>query len=222
MLQEKVIILGARKGLGNEILKKWRDSHPQDQLYGTSRQPFTAEGVSTQIFDFSQAEETEKCITYCREQSPHRLFYIPGGGPYGPFVDKKWESHLWALQVTLLTPMRLIHQLLELPSLKQLVVVGSDIAEAKPDAKAASYAAAKHGLKGLVSSLRQETTKDLRLFSPGYMQTSLLPPDAEQRVAGKTVENPQKVAEIFVQWAMNTEAPWHWTFESSYGNFPSK
>ncbi|MBK7960771.1 MAG: hypothetical protein IPK04_05925 [Bdellovibrionales bacterium] len=79
------------------------------------------------------------------------------------------------------------------PHFKQGIFIGSQIAERNPDINAASYTAAKHALLGIISTLQKEALEgkdtkkaslahDLRLFSPGYMNTSLLPPTAWPRL----------------------------------------
>jgi len=80
-----------------------------------------------------------------------------------------------------------------------VILVGSTICENQGDRHAASYAAAKHALKGLYESLRLEAPDwDLRMVSPGYLDTELLPKNAPVRY--KEVWDPQKVAQEIVEW----------------------
>ena len=93
------------------------------------------------------------------------------------------------MTTTLIYPAELLHLILtecksqtesEIPSwasLAQITFVGSQIAESKADPNAASYAAAKHGLKGLITTIQAEAAQkpNILLFSPGYMQTDMLP-----------------------------------------------
>ncbi|NCN41071.1 hypothetical protein GW916_07445, partial [bacterium] len=68
----------------------------------------------------------------------------------------------------------------------------------------ASYSAAKHALKGLYLSLRVEKpTWDLRLFSPGYLDTELLPKGASVRY--KKVWDPEEVSVRFIDWMLDEE-----------------
>lgn len=169
------------------------------------------DGVETLKLDFSQPADFEELIQSVDKLCPERIFYIAGGGPYGNFVEKEWKDHQWALQVSFLTPMKLLHHCLKRPFLKQIIAVGSAIAEDKADSGAASYAAAKHGLKGLVHSLQAETEKDVRLFSPGYINTEMLPLAAQGRLApGVKVNQPADLACEFIDWAQTEDAPWHW------------
>ncbi len=211
MEKEKIFIIGARRGLGREILNQWRTTFCNDHLVATSRREFVAEGVETCVFDLSLSEHVELLVQKLQTSSPTRLFYIAGGGPYGSFAEKAWKDHLWALQVSLLSPLRVLHACLGLSSLKQVVLVGSAIAENQPDPGAASYAAAKHGLLGCVSSLQTEVSKDVRLFSPGYMNTDMLPVQAQHRLQSKApVDSPALVAKLFIDWVQNPQASWHW------------
>lgn len=140
-----------------------------------------------------------------------KLFYVAGGGPYGAFENKKWSDHQWAFKVNFLCPAFLLHQLMQTNICQQIVIVGSAIAESKPDVNAASYAAAKHALKGLITSVQAEQKKmsqaqiDLRLFSPGYIDTPMLPTNAWPRQL--TVEqqalmiaSPKALAEQLLGW----------------------
>ena len=112
---------------------------------------------------------------------PTQIIYCAGGGPYGPFHKKKWSDHWWSLATTFLYPAELLHHLLSCfenwPNLQQVTFVGSAVAESEPDPLAASYAAAKHALKGLITTIQKENRlrPKILLFSPGYMQTDLLP-----------------------------------------------
>lgn len=211
MEKEKIFIIGARRGLGREILNQWRTTFSNDLLVATSRREFAVEGVETCVFDLSLPEHVEVLLQKLQTSSPTRVFYIAGGGPYGSFAEKAWKDHLWALQVSLLSPLRVLHVCLGLSSVKQVVLVGSAIAESQPDPGAVSYAAAKHGLLGCVSSLQTEVSKDVRLFSPGYMSTEMLPVQAQHRLQSKaSVDSPVLVAKLFIDWVQNPQASWHW------------
>ncbi len=211
MKKEKIFIIGARRGLGKEILGEWRANFPNDALAGSSRREFTCDGVQTSVFDLSLPQQTEDLLLGLSHFAPTKVFYVAGGGPYGDFAEKDWKDHLWALQVSLLSPLRVLHFCLNLPSVQQIVVVGSAIAESQPDPGAASYAAAKHGLKGCISSLQGEVRKDVRLFSPGYMSTNMLPPQAQARLGQKgSIDSADLVAKLFIEWAQNPQASWHW------------
>ncbi len=211
MKKEKIFIVGARRGLGEEILRQWRAKFPNDAIAASSRREFSAEGVQTLVFDLSLPQQTEDLLLGLSKFAPTKVFYVAGGGPYGDFAEKDWKDHLWALQVSLLSPLRVLHFCLNLPSVQQIVVVGSAIAESQPDPGAASYAAAKHGLLGCISSLQGEVRKDVRLFSPGYMSTDMLPTQAQARIGQKgSIDSAELVAKLFMEWTQNPQASWHW------------
>ncbi|MEK6773398.1 MAG: SDR family oxidoreductase [Bdellovibrionota bacterium] len=186
--QEKILLLGASRGLGlavHSLLKKHSEG---PELYSFSRK---MGGM-----DFSKRELWEQHCENLWSNSPRRLIYFAGGGPYGTFDDFSWKDHGWALNVSFTFPAFLLHSALQAKKaakkndssgefLQQLIFIGSAVAENKPDPKAAMYCAAKHALRGLVSTIQMEQPKlDLRLFSPGYMDTAMLPPQAWPRQKG--------------------------------------
>ncbi len=111
--------------------------------------------------------------------------------------------------------MELLHTLLTQPplNLSQVTFIGSDIAEEKADVNASSYSVGKHGLLGLFRTISQEKNSlDLRLYSPGYMDTDLLPPNAEPRQHAGLVHNPEIVAKDLLEWIMNPSPTFHRRF----------
>lgn len=100
-------------------------------------------------------------------------------------------------------------------SQKIVCFIGSSIAEAKPDPGAASYAAAKHALKGLIQSVQSESEEllkkkslhpqknlewTIKLFSPGYMDTRMLPPQSWPRQVSGLVKDPKDVSIELLQF----------------------
>ena len=160
--------------------------------------------------DFSRDADQDKVIELARSFNPTRLFYFAGGGPFGAFSEKNWRDHEWALKVNFLFPAKLIHVFAKDPqNLKQLIVTGSAIAEAKPDENASSYSTAKHALKALFENLQKEKLiLDLRLFSPAYMNTDLLPQKSWPRELEKVLD-PTEVAKMFCSWALDPEGSRH-------------
>lgn len=200
---EKIGFLGCSRGLGKAVIQSW--DFPT-QAFAFSRNSENLQKIKVQSgvnlnlqsLDFSRQENLNEMTIQLKALNLDRLFYFAGGGPFGSFTEKKWQDHQWALQVSFLTPAYLLHQLTDI---KQMVFVGSTIADSSADPKAASYAAAKHGLKGLMTSLIAEgDSRDLRLFRPGYMDTDLLPPNAAPRLEGKSLLSPEYAAEQFIQW----------------------
>lgn len=182
----KFILLGASRGLGWATYQALVKKYPAAEFMLVSRK--IGEGNFKSLkFDFSK-ELSLEFINEVVEFKPTTIIYFAAGGPYGDFQDKKWADHEWALQVSFLFPAQLMHHLMRIsvPSLKKFVVVGSAIAENKPDPGAASYCAAKHALKGLVSTLQAENKSAFKidLFSPGYIATDMLPAQSWPRQQG--------------------------------------
>lgn len=189
----KFILLGASRGLGWATYQALAKKYPAAEFLLVSRK--IADGNYQSFkFDFSKELSTD-FLTKISDFKPTTIIYFAAGGPYGSFAEKKWADHQWALSVSFLFPAQLLHSLMQsVPaSLKKFVVVGSAIAENKPDPGAASYCAAKHALKGLVTTLQAEnkTAFKIDLFSPGYIETDMLPAQSWPRQQGlaDTAEN---------------------------------
>lgn len=200
---ENWIFLGASRGFGRSFLER-SSSHPKPpNIVLFSRRPQAVSlGVEKKVADFSREETWETIRDQIELAAPTRIFYFAGGGPYGLYQAKDWKDHRWAFKVSFEFPALLVHHFLRTPrKLKQMILVGSAIAEENADPQAASYCAAKHALKGLVTSIQneQKTAFDLRLFSPGYMNTELLPANAWPRQQAHLVKSPAEVAEML--WA---------------------
>ena len=192
---EKWVLLGASRGLGSSF----------SSLTPVPQQVWSRK--ASRSWDFADKEVFDSRFEEMMEFEPTRIFYFAGGGPHGAFASKQWKDHDWSFQVNFLFPARLLHRLLvQSRGVRQLVFVGSRIAEFQADPWAASYAAGKSALRGLLESIwaeqaRQSSTRlgdlDLRLVSPPYMNTDLLPRNAEPRVLGWSVSPDEVSREIF-------------------------
>lgn len=161
--------------------------------------------------DFTQPTAVESTLQSLKEFQPHQMIYCAGGGPYGTFHQKPWHSHLWAFHLNLIFPAHLTHAIISIKDssfaeLKQIIFVGSSVAENHSDPGASSYSAAKHGLRGLIQSLVVEypfsiSNIDLRLFSPPYMNTQLLPKNAKPRQNNFPLAEPDDMACDLLNWA---------------------
>lgn len=207
--------LGCSRGLGKEVcLLMNSQKHATFSLLSARNQSALAllgeqlqQSMQIHPCDFSVPEQTKNTLAEIRTQRIERVFYFAGGGPYGPYAKKQWKDHMWSFQVNFLTPAELLLHLLkdaDYSHVRQIVFVGSLVADSKGDPQAASYAAGKHALKGLIDSIHLEgCAKDLRLFRPSYMDTDMLPPSsAPRRIPGK-VMNITKSAQIFVDWVLD-------------------
>lgn len=196
--KEKWVLLGAGRGLGFSFSQLVKTSYPDIELFLASR--------SVNGFDFSKTDLFEFYAEKIAEFSADRVFYFAGGGPYGPYSKFEWKDHLWSLNVTFGFPAYLLNYLgKSTANIKQIVFIGSAIAESQPDPGAAMYCASKHALKGLVTSLIAEKFPiELTLFSPGYMNTQMLPKSAWPRGKGLVAE-PESIARQLLQLVISTD-----------------
>lgn len=217
--QNRIAILGSSRGLGLAISQYFAKQNSKTQLLLASRKIkntmaqlkssdfFNLEPTQINSFtcDFSISDNLDPLLNELWQFKPNKIFYVSGGGPFGDYQTKGWKDHQWALNVNLLFPAELLHRVMSTPvhfkELTQIVFVGSAIAENRPDPKSASYATAKHGLKGLISSIQKEEPDiDIRLFSPGYIDTQLLPPNAWPRQAQNKIHKTETLAQILYNW----------------------
>lgn len=217
-MQRRFALLGCSRGLGWATFQELQKKQYVTAFLLSSRKiqerqieiSQSTQNATTEILyvnqDFSKLPIDPQFLNTLQKFAPTDLIYFAGGGPYGKFAEKKWSDHQWALNTTFLYPAQLVHSIAEnqkthWSSLRNIIFIGSAIAESRPDPKAASYAAAKHALKGLIDTLQLELDSasglSLHLFSPGYMQTDLLPPHSEPRQK-QLAENPFEVAKKLI------------------------
>lgn len=207
------LIFGASRGLGRALaLHAARNGSP---VVGFSRKENLLKAMAEEeplfryhVADFAKSEDQDRILEHLRAHRYDKIFLVAGGGPYGLYHERALRDHLWALETSFLFPAKVLHLLATLRRGEQTIVVGSSVAESAPDPKAASYCAAKHALKGLTLSLRAENPDwDLRLFSPGYMDTDLLPRNAAVRNGG--IHNALRVAEDLWRWSLTPPGEVH-------------
>ncbi len=192
----KYMLLGASRGLGLEFGKLLLQN--KENFSYASRKP-TQSFEKWNPMDFSKSEMWQDYLSIIQNSKARTIIYFAAGGPYGLFEEKKWSDHLWSWSVSFLFPAKLIHYCLNhsWPELQQIIIIGSRIAESKPDPMAASYCASKHALRGFVETIKAEQRDNklrIDLFSPGYMLTDLLPKNSWPRESGQA-ESPAKVAQ---------------------------
>lgn len=191
----RVVIIGASRGLGAELCAI---ASRQAEVLGVSR----SQGHAARWFKQDLSKDISPLLETLKEFKPNQIFYVAGGGPFGDFASKDFKDHQWCFRTTFESAARVVHEFLGKSD--QIVLCGSAVAEANADPKAASYAAAKHALKGLYASIiAEKPSTDLRLFSPGYLDTELLPKNASVRYKG--VWDPKVVAMDLWQWSENKQ-----------------
>lgn len=198
------VLIGASKGLGNSFLKLATAKEPLSRFIVVSRtsplvnadKTLETSLVTHLKYDLSKQEDqleilreldrlgSQKATNLGIDGSINlRIVYFSGGGPHGKFEDKEFKDHEWAWQVSFMAAARLIHHCYTISAqVSQVCVIGSSVSENQPEPLAISYAVAKRALASLVKELQVTSPPfDLRLFSPGYMNTSMLPPKSWPR-----------------------------------------
>lgn len=207
---KRFCLLGASRGLGWGTYLALSQKYPDAEFLLVSRKiaARTADlKQKTQIhsFDFSKTS-VDDLIPTLQKFQPTDVIYCAGGGPYADYFESSWDSHNWSLKVTFLFPAELILKIgqsqkqngAQWPGLQSITVIGSLIAENAPDPMAASYCAAKHALKGLISTLQTEKSSQIqiKMFSPGYIATDLLPKNSAPRKDGRAQSVETVAAEL--------------------------
>jgi short-subunit dehydrogenase len=208
--QTKVAILGASRGLGLCLARQLQLDPEVQSILAISRKPLAEPDLSKSrpfVFDLA-SEDLQPLFAELELFQPNVIIYSAGGGPFAKFENSKWQSHQWAFQVTFLSVAKILHWYLARPQAnigQQFVALGSSIAESQGDSQASSYASAKHALLGLYQSIQMEQPRiDFRLFSPGYMNTDLLPKGSWPRLQKHELWEPEKVARLLWSWAKDS------------------
>ena len=210
---DRVVILGASRGLGAELVKYVCGTGYPVVGFGRKEGALSQLREQFPLFEYTVADFAtrigqDETLRYLLEENYGKVIVVAGGGPYGLFQDREWKDHQWAWDVTFQFPARVLHALTVAARRDQVIVIGSAVAESSADPMAASYCAAKHALRGLVTTLRLENPGwDLRLFSPGYMDTDLLPKNAAVRKLG--VYAPSEVARELWTWSLSADNSGH-------------
>lgn len=181
----RIAILGASRGLGQALTQAYAEAKGVEVLAISRRTGQESPSIQWVRADFAKEDGQASTLQALSDFRPQKIIYCAGGGPYGPYANRNWPDHAWSYTVTLLFPARLCHWAYtqEEPSRpSQICLIGSSVAEVQADPNAASYASSKHGLLGLWRTLKEESKAiDLRLYSPGYMDTDLIPKGASVR-----------------------------------------
>ncbi len=214
----KIAILGASRGLGKCLLGELQKISPESSYFISSRKIALLEKLkghysNLQILECDFTGDTSQLFSSLKEFQPTHIICNAGGGVHGKFHEKNWKDHLWTLKLNLIFPMELAHFCLsQLTQLEQLSFVGSAIAESAPDENASSYCTSKHGLRGFVKTLQIENNLDIRLISPPYMETDMLPLGSWPRREGLAKKTEDVAAQIVHQLMDKTQKSTHISF----------
>ncbi len=192
----KIVILGASRGLGRCVAQLLNG----EKLMLVSRnadRKADSEGLRCNV---SLPEDRQNLYQNIQRFNPDKIINCIGAGVYGTYQNKDWKDHQWTFDVSFLFSAELLHFCLRNKISKQIVYTGSAVAESNADPQASSYAAAKHALLGLISSVvLEDPPLDVRLYSPPYMDTEMLPSNAWPRQSANVID-PVQVAKDLVDW----------------------
>lgn len=150
--------------------------------------------------DLSKAEAVDQVLELVQTGDFSHIFYVAGGGPHGPFFEKSFQSHDWAYRVNFFSPIQICYALIDRGYRGEFIYVGSAIAERSQSLNSLSYSGSKKMAKSALLSIPLKVLKT-KVFSPPYMDTSLLPKGAWPRLEGVgLVLDPKKVASECLNW----------------------
>lgn len=187
MTVSRTMILGGSRGLGKAIADRIPDS-------------FALSRKSELSVDLSKPESIGFALDQVSELKIQRIIYAAGGGPHGPFFEKSPESHAWAYNVNLFTPIGILNGLIEKGYQGEFVYIGSAIAERSTSNHSLSYSTSKKSARDIILSNSNKSPKSL-VFSPPFMNTDLLPQGSWPRLEHPDlVVEPAKVAGVLLGW----------------------
>jgi len=185
---KNVLILGGSKGLGLAIKNELGDI-----ALSISR--------SDEIkVDLSKPDSLGIVKEVIQSKPFDTIIYCAGGGPHGDYFSKSIQSHYWAYQVNFFRPIEIADYLKSISFKGLFVYVGSAIAERSNSKKSLSYSISKKSSLLALLSMPEESLK-VRVFSPPYMNTGLLPKHSWPRVeAPELVLETKEVAQALLSW----------------------
>ncbi len=199
---KKWALIGSSRGLGRAVAEALP---AEDRILLVARKEPVGLKREAEFFrtDLANAEDRAQLLEKLRQFEPDAVIDFAAGGPYGEFAQKNFKDHLWAFQVSFIAKAELVHGLANLAKPPKMVCwIGSAIAEDEGDVKAGAYAAAKAALKSLFFTLRKEQSLPfpLLMYSPGYIDTDLLPQGAAPRKQAESLWKPSEVATKLLTW----------------------
>lgn len=202
---DALVILGASRGIGESLV--WeslnqghlnlhlvsRNLSSLQKIQKLAKSKFPEANIQIHSKDLCSEKDLMSMVHGFQAEGefPRHWVLVFGGTSSGKISKEPFESTPWAkleemVELNLVAPMRLLHQVLpELlrPNAEGLVEPSSIVAIASQAAHESlpgisAYAAAKHGLVGLLSSIREEVQDSnvkVSIVSPGYVDTELVP-----------------------------------------------
>jgi len=185
---QKSLILGGSKGLGCSI----SGCLPNSKSLSRSS--------SVESVDLSQPASIALVEKHLLSFGPDLVFYVAGGGVYGEYFSKPMHSHRWTFEVNFFRPTQIADLLKKSGFKGKFIYIGSAIAERSESLKCISYSYSKKLAVKTLLSLSEEDLK-VRVFSPPYMDTDLLPKNSWPRLESpQLVLNTQVVAAELLKW----------------------
>ena len=184
----KFLVLGGSKGLGQAIA---------NQLGEGGIVVSRSKGVE---IDLSESKSFSRVKSLITNNSFETIIYCAGGGPHGEFFSKPLHAHKWAFEVNFLRPIEIAYYLKSINYKGLFIYIGSAIAERSSSLKSLSYSNSKKMALKVLLSLKEEELR-VRVFSPPYMNTDLLPLKSWPRLeASELVLEPKQVAQTLLNW----------------------
>lgn len=198
--QQKSLILGGSKGLGLSISEYLKNTGYFENIRCLSRRS------TIESLDFSKPDSLSQIKKHIFDFKPELIFYVAGGGVHGPYFSKPSHSHRWTFEVNFFRPTEIAEHLKNIKYQGTFVYIGSAIAERSHSKTGLSYSESKKLALKTLLSLKESELK-VRVFSPPYMDTALLPQKTWPRLeAPHLVLSPDQVAAELLKWLNGNKA----------------
>jgi short-subunit dehydrogenase len=209
----RILLTGASSGIGAATAR--RLAHRGDDLVlvarnrdGLSRTARAIGGAQIEVADITDRDALD--AAFANAGALDAVIVNAGGAAYGRFLDTPPEDVDRTIAVTLLGAANTIRAALpRLEESRGTLVVTCSVAGLQPMPLAAAYSAAKHGLRGLVESVRLElraagSPVRVAMVHPGPVDTPFwvnvtpaggMPP----RAPSWTADDPDRIARAIVR-----------------------
>jgi short-subunit dehydrogenase len=200
---QHIVVLGGSRGLGKACINEFIGLGYKKVL-NISRAPLQLEGIENVTLDLASPESAKQVLKCLEDRDIGLVLYSAGGGPYKKFFKHSWSAHEWALRLNQLTPAEILHGLGAGGYSGLFAYVGSAIADSPGgDPNGPSYGAGKAGMGNLIRSLSKSGNQNCLLFSPGYMDTEMVPVNAAVRQSPESLLPVDRTASVLCHWLLN-------------------